>query len=83
MRVISWTVVVGSVSAILYGGVRPLIQDLNLPEVNATQAAGTVARPSISAADPCIELDSDQAARDQNKQHAQDKSCNEPRLANQ
>lgn len=53
MRIISWTVVIGSITAILYGGVRPLLQDLRLPEINASQVSGTAVRPVERGANTC------------------------------
>jgi hypothetical protein len=72
MRVISWTVVIGAIAAILYGGVRPLFQDLRLPEINASQAAGTMARPAASSENSCT------AAQAAAKAGEQPETCDEP-----
>lgn len=80
MRLISWTVVISSISAILYGGVRPLVKDFNLPQVNAEQAAGTLAKVPTKAPEECFEP-IDDAATEQSSEPAA-KRCEEPRLAN-
>lgn len=83
MRMISWTVVIGSVSAILYGGIRPLVQDMRLPEVTAAQAVGTMAaKPALTSkgCKPAVVKAGEQHDADSK---AASGNCDEPRLANQ
>ena len=83
MRMVSWTVVIGSVSAILYGGVRPLVQDLRLPEVNAMQAVGTMAAKPADRSKSCDSATDKATEQRDPDSTAAPGGCDEPRLANQ
>lgn len=45
MRVISWTVVFGAVSALVYTGLKPVLRNLDFPVLEATQVGGTIVAP--------------------------------------
>jgi hypothetical protein len=44
MRIVSWSVILGAAVALWFGGIRPMLPEGLLPEVDPTGVSGTVAR---------------------------------------
>ncbi len=63
MRVVSWTVVFGAVSALVYTGFKPFWQDLELPEIGADQVRGTVVAPGREKDRPALAQDDERHAQ--------------------
>ncbi len=54
MRIVSWVVILGSVSALLYRGAEPWFQESGLPYVDAEQALGTMADERVAKIAQCV-----------------------------
>ena len=47
MRVVSWTVVLGAVSALIYSGLKPLAKEFGFPPVDPAKASGAMLAPLV------------------------------------
>ncbi|KAA9131456.1 hypothetical protein F3N42_09055 [Marinihelvus fidelis] len=58
MRVVSWMVIFGAVSALMYRGLAPLLGEGDLHDIDAILVAGTMADDRIAQIAQCVrELD--------------------------
>lgn len=54
LRIVSWVVILGSASALLYRGAEPLFRESGLPYVDAEQALGTMADARVAKIAQCV-----------------------------
>ncbi|MEJ2535340.1 MAG: hypothetical protein P8008_07760 [Gammaproteobacteria bacterium] len=52
IRIVSWTVILGAAVALWFGGIRPLLPETLLPEVDPTRVSGTAVRERDAEACP-------------------------------
>ena len=52
MRIVSWTVILGAAVALWFGGIRPLLPQGLLPDVDPARVSGTAVRERDAEACP-------------------------------